>query len=70
MRELGGFARRMHEGAKNRHGQCEECWEASMAESLALGTLGKVYYCRQPAGVQTQLLFPSLYLYFPTSPIL
>ena len=35
-----------------------------MVESLALGTLGKVYCCRQPAGVQTQPLFPSLYLYF------
>ena len=37
---------------------------ASMAELLTLRTLGKVYYCTQPAGVQTQHLFPSLYLYF------
>lgn len=53
MEELGEFARRMH-----------EVQGTGMVESLALGTLGKVYCCRQPAGVQTQPLFPSLYLYF------
>ena len=53
------FARRMH-----------EVQGTGMLELLALGTLGKVYYCRQPAGVQTQPLFPSFYLYFSTSLIL
>ena len=58
-RELGGFARRMH-----------EVQGTGVLESLALRTLGKVYCCRQPAGVQTQPLFPSSPLYFSISPIL
>ena len=53
MKGAGEFARRMH-----------EVQGAGMLESLALRTLGKVYCCRQPAGVQTQLLFPSFPLYF------
>ena len=59
MEELGEIARRMH-----------EVQGTGMVESLALGTLGKVYCCRQPAGVQIQPLFPSLSPYFSTSSIL
>ena len=59
MEELGELARRMH-----------EVQGTGMLELLALRTLGKVYCCRQPAGVQTQPLFPSFYLYFSIPSIL
>ena len=69
--ELGRLAERA-ESLPDACTRCkEQAWydmqnagEASMAELLALGTLGKVYSSRQPAGVQTQHLFPSFYLYF------
>ena len=49
---------------------CTKVQRIGMLESLALGILGKVYCCKQPAGVQTQHLFPSFPLYFSIPPIL